>query len=1395
MPTAGDALKLSIMITTVDRFSRTFDTINRKVESMAFTLNNKVGRAITKLEKSASESGKNTQKLMTALASSFRETHEEINRLLDNASKLDMLGTTMTRIGLAAGVTVAGIVKLTAGLEDKMARVRAISYNPFGDEAYQAKYEADMAELDAYVRNLALTTPIKTEELADLAIVVAQLGLTGKDMEVFMDTVAKIASVDASISPEMWAEYLAKFRQTFNLATEDMDDFASMLTYLATTTPAHAGEIATAMFHTGQIAKGLKPQDIAAVNTALIQVGMTAERAGTATRRLFIDLADVNKMRKIIAFLEYDYDFAAFDALKESAPDAGTISKGLYSLGTAVPEDKLQEYQTMYIKDPVLLLTEVLSQFANKATEQMAKLGGEVDFSKYFQEGELDELESFFTSFQEIISAGDVGAPIESVLRDIFNIRGTEAVQKLNSQVEALKKIRESAYEAWPTESSRAEQISRAINISIDHSKISEDELTTLSDNIDTILNNALQSGMLKTKEGFSSLMQEIFNVVDIPAVNSELLKESLLDMAEKYDISLLQEKYNIRTESMAAQMIMARNAIVAALYQIGIAFKPLVVDLAEFVTKIANWFSKLPPMFQNFIARGLVFATVFGIIGGQALKMIALIMRIKALIMAKDLARRIGLIGAKDGLLYQITKALGAIQLKAVSAFNWAKTFGSQIASGAKTALKFLPKLPSVLSNGIKGLWSGMKYDAQMYLKGIGMFFSNMAHLVIGKIKMYVMGIGMYLSKVSSLIGKIFAPIKALGVAAFAYIKDGVLGMWKGISYVFGLMMAHPAVLIFAAISAAIIGIIALVKNWGKVTEWIGKMFGRLKNIFRSVADFFKMLFDPIQEFVENIAESPNTLLNPLGQSLDKLNNEISMLIIEKAKTPFQGLQIIDALGERLEIAVKKWANLTQAEQQTSKTKLIELLAQAIKNDRPLTDGALLEITESMMEFLPQSPAKKGPLTKLEEAGRKIVEILGENILKAKNKAQDAMEAVGESITSTLDKTLNSRTADVLSKFFKQLGMGGAIDQINKVLAAIYDLNESDIMKNFRDNIDGTVGGEMGGKAGDLISNIVQGLQRVLGGSIGDLSGIISTFGVAIGTDLSALAAAAGPIGIAIAAITTAFSLFGDQKWFQDLTGPIVEHFKSIWKWVTDLFAPVGDFLAGIMPTIGNILSFILKSTSILNPMFAGLRAVFTIVFAVLKKIGEVANDIFDPIAKQFKEIRDAFRSAFEPVRDAFSELWEAFKPLIDFGLDTLVRVVLFPLKMIAVVLSPVIKFLAFIVEKLSSFFKAIADFIKGITSTIEKVVNAFTKDKTPWWQKIFQPKEETKAASTNLMENGTDNFDSFKTVAQQRTQNVTSAGNTINQNNTYNIQSDDPEKVWRFIQRKIDLEALKSR
>ncbi|HRV02394.1 MAG TPA: phage tail tape measure protein, partial [Mesotoga sp.] len=612
MPSVGDALKLSIVITSVDRFSRTFDMINRRIEHMALAINNKAGKAITQLEKEM-------KKAKLTIDPVFREMHEDVTKTIEQAQKLDMIGTAMIRAGMAFGVATAGIIKVSSSLEDKMTRINAIQFDPF--VGLDPEF---MGEITSYILELGTRTPIKTEDLAELGIVSAQLGLRGDDLNKFLDVVSMLAAIDPSISAHQWAEYMGKFRETFHLSNDELEKFGSMLTYLATSTPARAGEIAAAMFRTGQIATGLLPQDIAAVNTALIQVGMTAERAGTATRRLFIDLADVNKMKKIIGLLEFDYDFAEYKSLKESAPDAGAVVKDLYSLGSIVPEDKLKEYQILYMKDPLSLLIKVLDQFSTLAKAQGEALETPFDFSQYFKEEDLQDIEQFFLGIGDLIQ--DVGAPIESSLRDIFNIRGTEAVTKLLAQVENIKKIRDLAYKAWPTALTRSKSIAEYFAESIDQTLIKEEDLTFLTEMLNNILNNAIETGALETKAGFLetwkalSVIAEPFNIAFDEAAFEKNMQETL----EKFDISVLQEKYNLRTESMAAQMVMAKNAIMMALYEIGIALKPLVERIAHMVSTIAKWFAKLPRWLKDGIAYTLVWGAALLTVGGIALKIIS---------------------------------------------------------------------------------------------------------------------------------------------------------------------------------------------------------------------------------------------------------------------------------------------------------------------------------------------------------------------------------------------------------------------------------------------------------------------------------------------------------------------------------------------------------------------------------------------------------------------------------------------------------------------------------------------------------------------------------------------------------------------------------------------------
>lgn len=1819
MPSVGDALKLSIVITSVDRFSRTFDTINRRIESMAMALNNKAGKAITKFEKEAAKAGK-------VFNPAFREMHESIERTIAQAQKLDMIGTSMIRAGMAFGVAAAGIIKVSSSLEDKMARINAIQFDPFigMDEDF-------MGVMTEYILELGTRAPIKVEDLAELGIVAAQLGLRGDDLYKFLDVVSMLASIDPTISSHQWAEYMGKFKETFHLSNIELEKFGSMLTYLSTTTPARAGEIAAAMFRTGQIATGLLPQDIATVNTALIQVGMTAERAGTATRRLFIDLADVNKMKKIIALLEFDYDFAEYKALKESAPDAGTVVKDLYSLASIVPEDKLKEYQMLYMKDPLELLIKVLRQFADLASAQAEALDLPFDFSQYFEEEDLVDIQEFFFGINDILQ--DVGAPIESSLRDIFNIRGTEAVTKLLAQVENIEKIRNLAYKAWPTALARSKTIAEEFSKVIDTSLIKEDDLSFLTELLNNILNNAIETGALETKAGFLetwkalSVIAEPFQI----AFDEVSFDEQMQKIWEQYDISVLQEKFSIRTESMAAQMVMARNAIIMALYEIGIALKPLVEKIAHMVSSISKWFAKLPRWIKDGMAYTLVWGSALLIVGGIALKVISTVMRLKALRMAKELAITLGLISGKASLISVIImKAVYGIlayikvfvpliiaQLSKIGALigsTFIQAFAPMIAVMKFVVVRYLiPVVASIKAIMIKNLlpvfitiFGQLRYIIGGLLGNTISFFTILAYKIVTTfIPTMITAMGnagrlirgslinaFEFIKVRQAISitaeymkwafiKSFLAVKTFAVATFVGIKTILIGAFEGLKVViltlkavlalpfktgiatlikplivgfkmlgavavksilligkslfsvFALLIANPVVLIISAIAAAVVGIIALIKNWEKVTDFLKRSWEGLKSFFRSFADAFVAIFSPIidwlkdafggafdfilsalsgiigtsikalkaigmdveipdwistrwaEEQFEQIESSTNMYVNrllevsdaakspfksmitsafknlevdsaetaievlkafneaafmgdtkslegmnkliekiqeitglapniteeqrainelmrgmasgapsvslfgitldpkaalykavtdlmdeqlqqiedktvqfddklaSLGESLKELyeadksfassglinylqewynaleevekemakeslpyavmeglktaeeitGKQMSFvldlgidtkeiddimqflyngIIVEVPKNLIEGMvgtepeigtesisrweellraaienttdQIPNALREKIlegvpvgnvfEILVGATPNLdmskslamqvgaiklaelnsiyselSEAEKRVYQTSIVEMIAKALSDDT-LIQEEMEHIAEGIMLYLPQSPAKKGPLRRLFESGQKIVGFISSGIVSVASEGQKAMETLALGMTDTLESNLNTQTNVVLSRFFKSLNMSGAINDINAFLRSIYALESSPIGQTINEATSGA------------LTNVVGLIQSVLGGKIGDLSSIISGFGMAMGVDLAGLAAIAGPIGIAIAAVTTAFTLFGDKQWFKDLTDPIIETLKSVWEIVVSIFRPVGDFLSNIAPVIGQTMSVLFKATVLMHPIIMSMVMIIKLAFNLINRVFSVVKKIFKPIKEAIEEIMEAFGNMFEPIKESFGSIWEALKPIIDFGIDSIIEVILIPLKALVAILTPIVKAIAWVVNLISSFFKSIADFINNIVGVIANVYNKLTgkndflgteEEKVPWWQRIFggifAPKieqiEEAPATpkvnfiikekeenpifepqdfgTQSLMEFGTKNYTG---ISEESGSSYNSGGGAVVINNTFNINgSNNPELIWRFIKGKMDLEALRSR
>ncbi len=1728
MPTVGDALKLSIVITSVDRFSRTFDLINRRIESMASGLNSKAGRAIKSLEKQYEDSGKK-------LSETFKYMHNEINKTLESARKWETWGVAMTRAGIALGVATAGVVNVSAKLEDKMTRVQSIT-----NESNEF-----IEQLTAHILDLGTRVPIATEELADLALVSGQLGLRGDDLNEFVETVAMIASINKELSTEMWAEYLAKFRNMFGLSTDELENFSSMLAQLADKTPAKAGEIAQAIFRVGKIAEGLTAQDIATVSTALIQVGMTAERAGTAARRLFIDLADVNKLRKIVALTEYGYDMAQFEYLKESAPDAGSVVKELYSLGSIVPEDKLRAYQVAYMKDPLKLLMTVLSDFAEMANKQIELVGGNVDFSNLFDEATMTDLEGLFDITDALmtnLSELGLDVPLESSIRDIFNIRGTEAVTKLKNQVENIAKIRDIAYEAWPTPMFSAEKIVESIADAMSKANISPETFYKLSEEINKMVVEAVETGTLGDAEGIKSLAVKIDASLQAYGIDTTEVDEQMANLSQAYEISILQQKFGIRTKSMAAQMIMARNAIVEALYGIGIALKPLIVRISNVITKIAKGFASLPPFIRAGLAGFMFWGSVSLVTAGVLFRIVALVKRIKALLMAKELLTRLGVLSGKDGLLFKMQ--YGFLLAKEKLALFGTKVAGvgkllvsgigkglTTVVKGFKAVFTFLIANPYILViaaialaiygiiqlithwgevvKWLGNLWSNIKSIATTV---VNYMYNIFKPLIDWLVNAFSGAIDLILDAVSGIVGMSIKGLKAVGVdvelpewisdrwakeqyeklggitqkyvndllgvsdaanAPFAQmmrrvfanmpVKDidtaieliktfneavfegetktyaGTLKLIERIQEIAGispilteaerriqdivsnLETETPSVTLFDSGLAIEIGqkgivnalqqatytelerqqtdalerakakieelgyalsnmanldqkaleanLINVVHDWWNTLDGFEKDVNSLEisqminkalidgiiNIKDLTTERFKLLnelpFDKgifrskVKAFIDetkkevkritdignfmidvNAEVSPNYLddyisklseiasissTQPLDIALSKFRKSvigniplgsIKDVILGATTSLDAGMKIITGIGgKNIDIANKVYTALSDAEKVAMQTSIVEAIAKALSNTTKI-DDEMESLTSEIMSFLPQSPPKQGPLKKLFDSGIKIVQILRDGIESGKGQAQEVMESLGESMTKTLDTTLNQQTAYVLSRFFKALKMDKAIGDINNLLKTLYALERSDIGKAINAGTD------------NVLTKIVGGVQSVLGGKIGDLSGIITTFGTAIGADLTGVAAALGPIGIAIAGITAAFAIFGDQQWFRDLTNPILEELSKVWDIVSSIFKPIGEIVSAIAPALGKALVFALKAIVFMNPIIMTLVTGAKVLFKTINRVFEGAKKVFAPMKKIIDSVFKPLENAFEPLRVAFSELFEVIKPLIDSGLDAIISVILIPLKILATVLTPIVKVFASIIEKIAGAIKGIADVIKWVIEKFQEVLGSIkgaTKEKKPWWSFLFpaidriveyenpekpieiqnlspvktsnvieekpvlvpvankveekpivvqtinKTEEKPIVISTvnnaverpivvptvnkveekpiavptanrieerpitvrivsnieekpivvpiaskgseepignSIVKNGTNNFKGFFAPAEHKESRSDSKSQVVVQN-TFNIQSDDPERVWRFIQRKLDLEALKSR
>ncbi len=146
------------------------------------------------------------------------------------------------------------------------------------------------------IKDLAEDLGLSAVAVAKLATAAAKAGIAKGDLLEFA-RIAATAAMNFDMIPEEAGDSLAKLKNIFDLAIGDMEAFVATINELADNAAASERNIIEALKLGGGSARlfGLDPKQSAALATGFLNVGATAEQAGTAMRTLLDRLAAASR--------------------------------------------------------------------------------------------------------------------------------------------------------------------------------------------------------------------------------------------------------------------------------------------------------------------------------------------------------------------------------------------------------------------------------------------------------------------------------------------------------------------------------------------------------------------------------------------------------------------------------------------------------------------------------------------------------------------------------------------------------------------------------------------------------------------------------------------------------------------------------------------------------------------------------------------------------------------------------------------------------------------------------------------------------------------------------------------------------------------------------------------
>jgi TP901 family phage tail tape measure protein len=230
----------------------------------------------------------------------FREIQNNLQEFDDKVKKvtehLNEISKRYTELGAGFAAAGAGLlagfaapVKAAADFQEAMADVNKVAN--FTTKEY-AEFSSKLLELSERI-------PLAVEDLASLAAAGAQMGVAKKDLLYFTETVAKLATAFDMPAGQI-GDIMGKLANVFKIPIARIGELGDVINELSNNVAANAPGIVEVLSRIGGTAAsiGMSAKEAAALGAAMLALGETPERAGTALNDMLNTLANLSVQPK-----------------------------------------------------------------------------------------------------------------------------------------------------------------------------------------------------------------------------------------------------------------------------------------------------------------------------------------------------------------------------------------------------------------------------------------------------------------------------------------------------------------------------------------------------------------------------------------------------------------------------------------------------------------------------------------------------------------------------------------------------------------------------------------------------------------------------------------------------------------------------------------------------------------------------------------------------------------------------------------------------------------------------------------------------------------------------------------------------------------------------------------